>query len=238
MDWAVFVIIPLVIGVATIVLNVLQLWCLHKHFRRHLNPLMVLIFHLSFADLAQGLSFMPTTTFIYLKNSFPGSSLIHECIEVCVQVNKSLSAVSIVTLATLTVLKMLRVTRNESLTKSTTKRICRTTWLVVFVCFFTEYVVYKAHGYSDDVELARKYRRFWLPVLAFPATIIFIFCFSKMFFTMRTRMMHTSHEPDNRSRQFLTIAILNLLGFIVCATPLAVLDVVNLAIHIDPDTHT
>ena len=105
------------------------------------------------------------------------------------------------------------------------------------MCFFTEYMVYKAHGYSGDVELVKKYRRFWLPVLAFPATIIFMFSFSKMFYTMRTRMMHTSQEPDNCSRKFLTIAILNLLGFIVCAAPLAVLDVVNLVIQIPPDTY-
>ena len=237
--WEFITTIALVIVFATIGLNILQLWCLHRHFRRHVNPLMVIIFHLSVADLVQGISFMPITIFKVLERKlFVGSYLIHECIDVCKQLGKYLASVSIVTLATLTVLKMLRVTRNEWLTKSTIKRICRTKWSVVFVCFFTEYVVYKAHRYSDDAELVKKYRRFWLPVLAFPATIIFVFSFSKMFYVLRTRMMHTSNEPDNRSRQFLTIAILNLLGFIVCAVPLAVLDVVDLVIHIHPDPFT
>ena len=49
MGWELFFAIPVIFGVATPALNILQLWCLHKHFRRHVNPLMVVIFHLSVA---------------------------------------------------------------------------------------------------------------------------------------------------------------------------------------------
>ena len=59
----------------------------------------------------------------------------------------------LVILATLTVLKMLRVTRNERFTKSTIERICRTIWIVVFVCFSTEYAVFRAGGSSGGSGL-------------------------------------------------------------------------------------
>ena len=226
--------IPLLIGILTIVLNILQLWCLHKQFRRHVNPLMVIIFHLSVADLLQGASFIPTSIFSLLeKKQLVGSALLLECSDVCYQASIYLSSVSIVTLATLTVLKMLRVTRNEWLTKRTIKQICKAIWIVVFGCFFTEYVVYKADGYRGNVELVNKYRRLWLPILTGPATIIFVFCFVKMFYAMRTRMIHTTNELDRRKRRFLIIAILNLLAFLVCVVPLAVLDAANVLIQID-----
>lgn len=74
------------IGILTIVLNILQLWCLHKQFRRHVNPLMVIIFHLSVVDLVQGASFIPTSIFSWLeKKKFIGSALLLECTDVCYQ---------------------------------------------------------------------------------------------------------------------------------------------------------
>ena len=219
----------------TIVLNIVQLWCLRKHFRRHVNHLMVTIYHLSVADLVQGLAAIPSFIFTVLRTRlFPGSHLLHEFIDACVQVNRYLSAVSIVTLATLTALKMLRVIRNEWLTRRTIKRICRTIWIVVFVCFFAEYVVYKAHGYSGDVELVKKYRRFWLSALVLPAIVIFMFCFARMFYVMKTRMIQTSPKPDGHKRRFLVISVLNLVAFIVCAAPLAVLNVLDVMIRINP----
>ena len=227
--------IPIAIGVLTIILNIAQLWCLHKHFRRHVNPLMVIIFHLSVADLVVGISAIPTCIFMILKEKlFVGSSLLIECVDVLQQVNRFLSSVSIITLATLTVLKMLRVTQNEWLTKLTIKRICRTIWIVVLVCFSIEYVVYKAHGYSDDVELVAKYRRLWLPLQTFPAAIIIVYCFARMFCVMRMRQVQTTQESVERRRRFLTIAILHLVGFIVCAAPLAVLNLLDVVIQIDP----
>ena len=88
--------------------------------------------------------------------------------------------------------------------------------------------MFKAHGYSDNVGLGI----LWLPDLSGHHHIHVLLL--NMFYAMRTRMMHASNEPDNRSRQFLTIAILYLLGFIVCAAPLAVLDVADLVTNIDP----
>ena len=229
-----FVSIPLVIGVLTIVLNIVQLWCLHKHFRRHVNPLMIIIFHLSVADLMDGSAIILISIIHILKeNFFLGSSLLFECYGIFVQTNGFLLSVSIVTLATLTVLKMLRVTRNEWLTKLTIKRISRTIWIVMLVIFFTEYVVYKSHGYSDDVELVTKYRRLWLSVITFAATIIIVYCFTRMFCVMRMRQVQTTQEPIGRRRRFLTIAILHLVGFIGCAAPLAVLSVLDVVIQID-----
>ena len=234
MGWG-LVSIPLAIGVLTIVLNVVQLWCLHKHFRRHVNPLMVIIFHLSVADLLEGIAVILILIIKTLKKKpFVGSSLLLECYDVLKQVNRFLLSVSIVTLATLTVLKMLRVTQNEWLTKLTIKRICRTIWIVVSVCFFTEYVVYKAHGYSDDVELVTKYRRLWLHVLTLPAAILIVYCFARIFYAMRKRQVRTSQEPVGRRRRFLAISILHLVGFILCTAPLAVLYVLDVTTQIDP----
>ena len=103
------------------------------------------------------------------------------------------------------------------------------------MCFSMEYAVFKAGGYTGDAVLVSKYRGCWLPVLTFPAIIIFIFCFAKMFYVMKTRMIRTAQQPDNHKRRFLIISILNLLGFIVCAAPLATLNVIDLALKIDPD---
>ena len=101
------------------------------------RPLMVIIFHLSVADLVQGISLIPITIFKVLERKlFVGSHLIHECIDVCKQGGKYLVSVSIVTLATLTVLKMLRVTPNKWLIKSTIKKICRTYYMVSCICVF------------------------------------------------------------------------------------------------------
>ena len=230
-----FVSIPLVIGVLTIVLNIVQLWCLHKHFRRHVNPLMIIIFHLSVADLMDGSAIILISIIHILKeNFFLGSSLLFECYGIFVQTNGFLLSVSIVTLATLTVLKMLRVTRNEWLTKLTIKRISRTIWIVMLVIFFTEYVVYKSHGYSDDVELVTKYRRLWLSVITFAATIIIVYCFTRMFYVIKMRQVQTSQEPVGRRRRFLAISILHLVGFIVCTAPLAVLNILDVTIQINP----
>lgn len=146
--------IALAIGALTIALNIVQLWCLHKYFRRHVNPLMVIIFHLSVADLVQDMLAIATFVIILLERKvFVVSFMLHQCIDVCVEANKYLASVSIVTLATLTVLKMLRVTQNAWLTKSTIKRICRRIWIVVSVCFLAEFLVYKVHGYSTDAVL-------------------------------------------------------------------------------------
>ena len=68
-----------VIAVLTIVLNTVQLWCLRTRFRRHLNPLMVIIFHLSVADLIQGTSVIPNFIILMLRTKlYPGSSLVQE----------------------------------------------------------------------------------------------------------------------------------------------------------------
>ena len=200
-----FVSIPISIGILTIltiVLNILQLWCLHKQFRRHLNPLMVIIFHLSVADLLEGIAVILSNIIYMLKEKiFLGSSQFFESYDILVQANRFLLSVSIVTLATLTVLKMLRITRNECLTKLTIKRISRAIWIVMFVIFFTEYVVYKAHGYSDDVKLVTKFRRLWLPVLTLLAAIIIVYCFTRMFYVMRMRQVQTSQEPVGRRKR-------------------------------------
>ena len=223
--------IPLAIGVLTIV----QLWCLHKHFRRHVNPLMVIIFHLSVADLMEGIAVIfNSITKRLKKNFFVGSSLLLECYDVLMQANKFILSVSIVTLATLAVLKMLRVTQNKWLTKLTIKRISRIIWIVMLVIFFTEYVVYKAHGYSDDVEDVTKYRRIWLPVLVLLAAIIIVYCFARMFYVISKRQVQTSQEQYGRRRRFLAISILHLVGFIVCVTPLAVLYVFDAITQINP----
>ena len=224
--------IALAIGVLTIALNILQLWCLHKHFRRHVNPLMVIIFHLSAADLVQGMLAIVTFVIILLERKvFIGSHILHQCIDVCVEANKYLQSVSIVTLATLTVLKMLRVTQNEWLTKSTIKRICRRIWIVVSVCFLAEFVVYKVHGYSTDAALVSSYRRLRRPLLALPATILLMFCFAKIFYRLRIRQVRTSLEPVGRRRRFLIISILNLVTFMVCVAPLSVLDIVDVLLQ-------
>ena len=196
------------------------------------HPLMVIIFHLSVADLVEGIIGILNCIVIMLEEKlFVGLSLL---LEVFMQATRFLLSVSIITLATLTVLKMLRVTQNEWLTKLTIKRICRTIWICMSVCFFTEYVVYKAHCYSDDVELVTKYRHIWLPILTLPAAIIIVYCFAKMFYSMRMSQVQTPQEPVGRRRRFLTIAILHLVGFIVCAAPLAVLNVLDVTIQIDP----
>ena len=227
--------IGFVIALLTIILNIIQLWCLHKHFRRHVNPLMVVIFHLSVADLIQGTIVISTFILMLLRKCiFPGSSLLKEIFDFYGEANKCLSAVSIVTLVTLTVLKMLRVTQNKWFTKSTVRRICRTIWIVVVLCFSTDYVVYKAGGYPGNEKLVVKYRPFWLPVLALPATVILVVCFARMFCVMRTRMIQPVHEHAFR-RRFLTIAILHLVSFVVFVAPATALIIADALIHIDPE---
>ena len=223
--------IGFVIALLTIILNIIQLWCLHKHFRRHVNPLMVVIFHLSVADLIQGTIVISTFILMLLRKCiFPGSSLLKEIFDFYGEANKCLSAVSIVTLVTLTVLKMLRVTQNKWFTKSTVRRICRTIWIVVVLCFSTDYVVYKAGGYPGNEKLVVKYRPFWLPVLALPATIILVFCFARMFCVMRTRIIQPVHEHDGFRKRFLTISILHVVILIVWHLPLSLLSKMPLSI--------
>ena len=83
--------------------------------------------------------------------------------------------------------------------------------------------------------LVNKYRNFWLPILALPAITIFVVCFGKIFHAMTTRMVERANEPTDYRRRFLTISILHLVGFIVCAAPATVLIILDVIIQIDPD---
>ena len=78
-NYKVFLPINIVINMVVLVLNSIEIWFIRNKFRRYLNPLIVIFFHLSVADLLQGIIDITMIPLVILRlKLFKNSYILEE----------------------------------------------------------------------------------------------------------------------------------------------------------------
>ena len=123
-------------------------------------------------------------------------------------------------LVALSVLKMILITTNKKYTRSTMKMICNSLWAVAFVLCVAEFTIYKLKLYPR----VRIMRRVWSPLLTFPAILVFLFCFGRIYYVNQKVTRRFSRQQRDKGN-FKKIAIAQVSAFVFCIAPLSVYDV-------------
>ena len=227
-------VIPFLIATCIVGLNCAQIWCMYTKFRRELNPLFVMLIHLSAADLIQGaivflnafLAFMKFELSKYKYNV----NILHTMRFLREFGSRYMFLVSLLTLAALAVLKMILITRNKWYTKAAVKRFCFMIWGISFGLCVIDYGVNIADLYPRELPL----HHLWGSIVIGPSIALFLYCFAKIFFARRRALLRFNSRSGG---EFLKIAVCQLVMFVVSVSPYATYQVLSLYILKVPMEH-
>ena len=249
-------VLSFICGMLIIVLNSIEIWFLRNTMRRQGNSLVVLLKNLSVADLLIGVAVI-----VFLIIKVVGDETSASTSKVVAEIREFFhtfcrhyfSTVSLLVLVLFTVIKMLNVTRNRRYTKSRLQRMCTAVWGATLVTLLAEHVASRLPGvYPAD---RRKYRTLHFPIMTFSAIVIFVYCFTKIFFKLRhnsrrmtrhkstglqisplkststtatTASSVTAKTTFSAEPRFIKIAAFSLIAFVACWFPIATYYVLRL----------
>ena len=220
----VVLILPLVVGVITIIINSVQLWTFKTKFKRELNSLFVILRHLCIADLLNGVVTLSQTMLSVIEWKFlPGNMILMWLTEF---VNYAcliyVFLCSTVLMNCLTLLKMILVTKNCWYTRATVGKICKGVWSLIFFVVSVGYVISKTGAISSDGKMI--FRRIWVPLCTSISFIFQCYCLGRIFYRARHVNNKVPQRADRRTRtdgNFVKIAIFQIVSYMVCVGPLS-----------------
>ena len=209
-------------GFIILAVNAFHIYLLKKKFRREVNPLFIVINHLCLADLFNG-GFVILLCVLYVLRDTLSSDyvfIVNTMLLGCHAYGRYLFAVSTIMLDALTVLKMIIVTRNKWYGKSATKKTCHCIWVSMLLL---------SGIHEGVVQTIMKYSRSNIFILVSALTIISVTlqctCFARIFYVIKSRAKRNPPRGDQSPRSsgnFLCIAVLQVVAFVLCSFPEAI----------------
>ena len=163
----------MIFNVPVIILNIVQIWCLRKKFRRQVNPLTVLLFNISLCDLTHAIiSTLNYIKFLLFHNTL--SEIVTQVLDLLVY--GGLQAAWMTSVCTMVALALLK-TDNKRHTKTFLKNFCQIAWFVNLLIFGGENILFKAGVYSGS---GVRYRGMVMPVATFGTGCVLLYCVAGM----------------------------------------------------------
>ena len=215
-------VLPCFVAVLSITMNSVQLWFLRAKFRREMNPLFLLIWHLCIADLLAGVQNLSFTLLGILEGNIITDvdftenlhHVIHFVGPTCATY---VFTVSTVTLDGPTVLKVLKIIKNRSYRKVTVKRVCYCTWGVAFIGPAINYILYQAKVSQVSDQMAIQV--IYITILTYSSVFLQSYCLGRISCATRLSMRKVPERADGTTRskgRFLKIAVFQILAFGGC----------------------
>ena len=215
-----FKVVSVFLSVIIIITNGFQLRFLHKKFRKCTDSLKTVFIHLCLVDLLQGINMILLAILIIIHRvgNVQNSWLVVKIVRTIGA--RYLGSVSVILLNVMTIFRMIRVTRNQRL-KKLLKRICKMTWIVVFVVVAVEYTAYQFFYPAEEVL-----RELWLPCLTIPTVLSIVVCCLRIYHvTMKNeRSVSAQHSSGGK---FLVVAVSQVTAYTACAGPLSIFRVLQ-----------